>query len=138
MLKVVTEIVISFLAAWALTETARHGTILERPRAWLEARGGLIAEWISCGFCFSHWAAFLSSGASLYVFEEFWDSKTIIKLLLVWLCSIRLSNLGNDLTHCWCRTPRMEEIKFDAEDPKQVVAEESAHLPDPKTVQTSG
>jgi len=111
------EIFVAALSAWALTEVIRHGSIFERQRAWLEARGGPIAEWIGCAFCFSHWAALLTSAGTLFVWEDvLWEWTTLVKLLLVWLCAVRLANLGNDLTHKWCRTPREEEIEFDLAD----------------------
>ncbi len=39
-----TVLLLAVLAACQITETFRHGSLFERPRAWLESRGDFFAE----------------------------------------------------------------------------------------------
>lgn len=103
----ITAAFFSVMSAWALTEVIHHGTLFERPRAWLEARGGLFDEWINCAFCMSHWTAAVSAAAAMTAFA-LWDDWLVstARLFLLWLSSVRLANWANDRTHAHCRTPR--------------------------------
>jgi hypothetical protein len=45
------------LATWQTVETWAQGSIFERPRAWMQARPGLLSDLLLCEYCLSHWVA---------------------------------------------------------------------------------
>jgi hypothetical protein len=45
------------LATWQTVETWAQGSIFERPRAWMQARQGLLSDLLLCAYCLSHWVA---------------------------------------------------------------------------------
>ena len=106
-------IVIAILAAWQVGETFRHGSIFERLRGKIEARGSFWSELISCGFCFSHWSsAFVVLLVVLhFLCVGFWENNIFIYTLL-WLAIIRSSNLLNDISKKLGinRTPKSEDL----------------------------
>lgn len=97
-------LLLTALATWQITETIHHGSIFDKPRAYLEASGGFFSDLVGCPFCLSHWVAALVVGLS-------WDTySTTTSWVIVLFCfaSARLAQLGNDLTHGFCRTPRLK------------------------------
>jgi hypothetical protein len=89
------------LANWQAVETFKHGSIFEKPRAWLEARGGFISDLLLCAFCLSHWTGLLLVVLHLY------DINTPAYVL----SAIRVSQLLHDLFHSKNRIQK--DIAFD-------------------------
>lgn len=87
------------IATWHLTEVLRHGSIFEPLRAYadLAPRWMLPIRALACPFCTSHWAAL---AALLALCSGF-----IGHLLLIWLTTVRIANVLNDVLKPWCRTP---------------------------------
>lgn len=106
-----TELIIAFLATWQIIEIIHHSYLLSGWRARVE----LIENWwwhglLSCPFCMSPWVAWLVCALLLGVryglgLEIGW----LILLPIYGLAVARLANLGNDVGHAWCRTPRENE-----------------------------
>ena len=60
--------VLAILATWQTIVTWRSGTLFERPRAWAQARPGLLSELLLCPLCLTHWiAGFWVSWICLYL-----------------------------------------------------------------------
>lgn len=125
----VAELVLVALAVWEIVEIWRHGSLFARWRAQLEdrrdgwlgrrwlilrqLRGGKhallratlaryqanvwawLAELLLCGFCLTPWIALSVVCLLPYAPVPFYA-----------LAAARLANLGNDLSHAVCRTPR--------------------------------
>lgn len=115
------QLVLVIVSACQLTETFRHGSIFSRLRAWLENRGPFWEGLVTCGFCFSHWAAAIA--ILLFLLHNLMLAKGYILnpffLILLWLTAIRGANLLNDLTKKWSRSPssdRIPAIEIDMDD----------------------
>ncbi len=80
------------LAVWEIIEIWRHSALFADWRARVELWEGSFGYMLRCSFCLSPWVAFFCVVAGF-------DS------LLYALGIARLANLGNDLTHAFCRTP---------------------------------
>lgn len=113
MISFLMEWLVAAVAAWALGEVVRHGSIFEGFRARLEARGGLAHEWINCGFCFSHWTAGITTACAIALFEADVDVSMLLRFFLVWLCAVRTSNVLNDVLYKTSRLSKEEEITYD-------------------------
>ena len=87
------------LATWEIIEIWRHGSIFAGLRARVELYDSMLATLLLCGFCLSPWvaAAVIASWAT-----DWWIPRFVITAFAV----ARLANIGNDLAHDWCRTPR--------------------------------
>lgn len=94
------------LAAWQAVEVWHHGALFTGARARVELwEGGLfgfVRDVLLCPFCLSVWVATLAV-ALLWLG---WPGFIVYALAVA-----RLANLGNDLTHRWCRTPRPNVIE---------------------------
>lgn len=86
------------LACWQAGEIWRHGSLFAGRRAALEARDTAAAALLLCPFCLSPWLGWLLVGL---LWTHPWTS-----WLVYGLAAARLANVGNDLTHTHCRTPR--------------------------------
>jgi len=107
LIPVLLQLILVVLAAWHLTEVIRHGSLFSSFRAWIESRGSFWSELIDCGFCFSHWPAavvVVLFAGHLVISSWGWELNPLF-LLLLWLATVRLSNLLNDTTKKWNRTP---------------------------------
>ena len=122
--------VLSVFANWQTVETYRHGSIFDRARAYMETRGGFWSDVSACPYCLSHWTAFLFTTLSLVL-----ACRVHAAPLEWWLCwpafslaITRGSNLLNDLTHPWCRTPNMvdtavlDQVMADLEETKDQIS----------------
>ena len=101
------------LCACQLTEVVRHGSIFAPTRAYLEAKSDFLSKLISCGFCFSHWAAAVS--ICLLGLHYSWVKVPVVPVdifygILLWLAATRVANLLNDFTKPWSRTPTEELV----------------------------
>lgn len=106
--------VLSVLANWQTVETYHHSALFGSTRAYMEARGGFWADATACPYCLSHWTAFLFTTVSMVLACRLQAAP--LDWWLAWpafsLAVTRSSNLLNDLTHPYCRTPRDEETKI--------------------------
>lgn len=99
--------VMTALSTWQIGESFRHGSIFESVRARIESRGDAWAEWVQCGFCFSHAAAALAvflAGGHVAV-TRYGMAFNPFTAVLLWLSAIRTANVLNDVLKPYCRTP---------------------------------
>ena len=102
-------VILGALANWQAAETLRHGEIFAKLRAYIEARGGFLADLYACGFCLSHWSGMVVTALIFpFVYAKPLDS---LLLPVLWLAVVRLSQLGNDWGYGFCRTPRLNKIE---------------------------
>ena len=114
MIELLTGLFISALAGNELVELWRHGSIFARLRAGARSLRSstiwpltTIGELLGCPFCLSLWTAMISWGA--------WLHGGIAAATVAGLAVAKLSNLLNDLTHSWLRSPPTdpEDMSFD-------------------------
>lgn len=111
-------LLVGALAVWEMIEIWRHSSLLAGLRARAELLEGKLGELLRCGFCLSVWLGmavvpFIIPGDTT---NETWHLvKTAGGMVLVGFAVARLANLGNDLTHAWCRTPRDNKLEEPAE-----------------------
>jgi hypothetical protein len=131
-----TELVIGGLAAWEIYEIWHHSLIMASRRSSIEARGDWFSDVAGCGFCFSPWCGWLL--ALLLVTLGRWSPVTCF--LIYGLAIARLANLGNDLTHHRCRTPRhnREDTACTGRDFQKVVFEFSTTAPSHDSANSAG
>ena len=105
------QVLLVATAAWQVVEIVRHGSIFARFRERVRFREDFWSDLLACGFCFSVWVAgltdlFVTLAVSLSMPS---DLKAAFCYAALWpvrtFAASRLANLGNDLTHAWCRTP---------------------------------
>lgn len=110
-----TQFVIVSLACVQALEIWRHGKIFVELRAWLscEPFGSSITTLLLCTFCLSPWVGFaaaiwLDADTMLTDADGMltWLLASALRIFVLGLAIARLSNLINDLTHGYCRTPR--------------------------------
>lgn len=109
------QVIFAVFATCQLAEIVRHGSIFAPLRARIEARGPFWADLIGCGFCFSHWASGFVTLVLLvghYIMESGGYPMNPFIIILIWLAVTRGSNLLNDLTKQWSRTPSGSEIEI--------------------------
>lgn len=106
------------LAVWEIIEIWKHGSIFASWRARLEASESRLRDFGQCGFCLAPWIALLV--CSLWQWQEYLCQHdytlpgTAIYLGIVAFAVARLANLGNDISHRWCRTPKnVYDVKED-------------------------
>ncbi len=131
-----TVLIVAALATWQAVEIWHHSSIAAGWRARTELWQGRPGELFGCPFCLSVWAALGSIAVLGYnppaltgdyaSLLGWWHALTDIKeicsnivtavqFFLYALAVSRLANLGNDVFHAWCRTPRSNHLT--AEDP---------------------
>jgi hypothetical protein len=120
-------LIIAALATWEIIEIWRHSSIMADFRARTELWDNKLGQLVNCPFCLAPWVA-LWVLVPLLLPEPRLDVQTLfywpsligwmgagLWYWIVWGFAVaRLANLGNDLTHKWCRTPHEEE---DIQDP---------------------
>lgn len=96
----------------------------------LRARAELLEGWfgklLNCPFCLSVWLAFFAVPFAMPTIEPtkhfsddplVWIWYGVHKLGFMLMCAFaiaRLANLGNDLTHDKCRTPKANKLDLDS------------------------
>lgn len=100
-------LILNVLATCSLVELFRHGSLFAPLRAWIESRGAMAAEWIQCGFCFSYSAAaaVIFMNAVHFVFVCNGVELNPALAVIAWLAVTRCSNILNDITKSFTRTP---------------------------------
>jgi hypothetical protein len=108
------EIAVAALATWQAVEVWHHGSIFAGARAWMELKTGFWMRLLLCPFCLTVW---VSTAFVLVLMTErqgtpegwftfiIWAPFYLLRMFVYGLAVARLANLGNDLTHRWCRTP---------------------------------
>lgn len=97
-LEVFPTLFICAIACWQAVEIWNHGAIFDRARMKVEAKDNFISDLTSCPWCLSVWVgAFLFLSAFLIPYA--WVLSAV-------LSTSRLSNLANDATHFFGRTPK--------------------------------
>ena len=102
-----TEILIAFLATWEAIEIWHHSVIMAGWRARAELTEGRLHSLLTCPFCMAPWVAWFFVAVMLCT--RYWLGLEMgwpILLPVYGLAVARLANLGNDVFHAWCRTPR--------------------------------
>ena len=96
------DILIAALAAWQLIEVWQHSMLLSEWRAEAELIDGRLGELLCCPFCLSPCVSLLM----LSIISLANVTGYCLDLPVQALACARLANLGNDLCHAFCRTPR--------------------------------
>lgn len=104
------ELVVLALAVWEALEIWHHSSLLANLRDKYENLDGRMGELFRCMFCMAPWTALLA----IVIFRG-----TFFALVIYALAVARLANLGNDLTHHWCRTPKIEDLVPPSTDPSE-------------------
>ena len=111
-------LLIAALATWEALEIWRHSSIMAPWRARAEIYEGRFGELLRCPFCLAPYTGL----TCLLALQE--------PLVLAWavkaLAIARLANLGNDVGHAWCRTPRHDRFIPAPPDVQQTPAAPSA------------
>ncbi|MCI0421519.1 MAG: DUF1360 domain-containing protein, partial [Acidobacteria bacterium] len=84
-------------ATWQTIEIWHHGLIFAGWRARAELWENKLGELLTCPFCLSPWIACLM----LILWHVPYAGWLVLTLAIA-----RTANLGNDLSHHWCRTPK--------------------------------
>ena len=120
------NLLIASLAVWEAVEIWRHSALMSSLRARAELLEGKFGQLLKCPFCLSVWLGFLAVPFALdpvvptkWPSEEpvIWTWYSIRNVGYMLMCALaiaRLANLGNDLTHGWCRTPKADKLELDA------------------------
>ena len=120
------DLLIMALATWQAVEIWNHGSIFASFRARIELWNDKLGTLLLCPFCLSVWVAFAVvaiMSASVPDFPEqgvtmwrhawltcVWVTMKAAKVFVIILAVSRLANLGNDLSHAYCRTPRSDRL----------------------------
>ena len=108
------ETIVLGLAVWQIVEIWHHGSIFAGRRADLEIEDSFKASLLSCPFCLSTWVGWFVAAMIALAGLTAWLG--FLKILVAGLAAARLANLGNDLFHDRCRTPRPDNEEYhDAE-----------------------
>ena len=108
--------IVCVLATGQIVETWRHGSLFAARRGKLELSDKWHARLLSCPFCFSHWVAGCCVLGMLILERPGEDISLPSGMLtiLLWTAAVtRASQLVNDLTHRFCRTPRTGGVTMD-------------------------
>ena len=122
------ETIVCGLAVWQAVEIWHHSELFlpwrTRLRAWRDKGsrvGSFVGRLLLCPFCLSPWVGWI---IALMVLT------TPLRWLIYGLAAARVAQLGNDLTHTWCRTPQFaaddEFIDLDLESSGDPPVEESS------------
>jgi hypothetical protein len=124
------SLIVAALAVWEVVEIWHHSALFIGARARAEVLDNKLGDLLGCPFCLSVWVALiltcllslamwlLSTGGAIL--------GTILWAPVFALAVARLANIGNDLTHRFCRTPQDDKIPpveaflsevFDVENP---------------------
>ncbi len=106
------DVIVAALATWQIVEIWRHSeltadwldsmdnwlSMLSVTPAWWQKTPAYLARLLLCPWCLSVWVG-ISTGALYRYGYDF------IQMGVFGLAVSRLANLGNDLSHSFCRTP---------------------------------
>lgn len=123
------DLFVAALAAWQVVEVWHHGDIFADWRSRVELWRGGVWGWLGgmlgCPWCLSVWVGLL-------VCAELWLASfagySWVALPAYALAVSRLANLGNDLSHARCRTPRVGRANPEG-DPNFVIGKEGGQSP---------
>lgn len=118
------HLIVAALAVWHVVEVWHHSSLFAGWRAWFEVQDNLLARMLLCPFCFSMWVAVVATPFALpeiepvtprdFSFVWVWFGvQKVGFMLMVAFAIARVANLGNDLTHSYCRTPRDQGMPAD-------------------------
>lgn len=111
------ELFVAMLATWEIVEIYRHSLLFADRRSKMEARVDKLGDLFQCNFCLAPWVAALCllilMTEHIPEGNEILDGlrrvTRILRLPLYAFAVARLANLGNDLTHDYCRTPKHDK-----------------------------
>lgn len=81
----------------ALTELIVKSAILKRTRRLLSSLGSFPRKMLSCGYCFSVWAAMAPATLSVVVCSPGGIVISVLQWIAVWLIVHRLSNYAHNI-----------------------------------------
>lgn len=116
------DLIVAALAVWQVVEVWHHGAIFDDWQAQVELwRGGFngwAGQMLTCPWCTSIWIGFLVCGNLMLAAMV---SAPWIAFFPYALAASRLANLGNDLSHAWCRTPKATDLPAQEGDDKSAI-----------------
>ena len=129
------ELFVAALAIWQIVEIWHHGELFADRHSKVENWRGGVKGWLgvllTCPWCTSVWIGFLVCG-NLELSRALGHSW--VAFFPYAFAMSRLANLGNDLTHRWCRTPRGVPDPGQPGDPINVFGEGGSAPPDPASL----
>lgn len=96
-LYIVLYLTLSAIFTEALTELIVKSVIFQRPRSLLSSLGGFLKKMLSCGYCFSVWAAMTPATLSVVIFGSNGIVFSTLQWVAVWLIVHRLSNYAHNI-----------------------------------------
>lgn len=125
----IATLLVAGLATWQIVEVWHHSSLMATWRARTQLWENKLGELLGCPFCLSVWVGLLAATVGLLPLPAADGVLAGLCLLLLGAAKLvvlgfavaRLANLGNDLTHKWCRTPRdTPDAEQEPERPVQV------------------
>jgi hypothetical protein len=126
-----TELIVAALAVWEIIEIYHHSSLFASARARVELLEGKIRTLLTCPFCMSTWVAWIlvlppmfaarlapAEAEALALAGLGWLFLALWRWIIYGLALARLANLGNDLAHARCRTPRADKEIPSLREPK--------------------
>lgn len=112
-------LVVNALATWQIVEIWHHSAIMSGWRARTELWDNFFGDLLRCPFCLSLWVA--AASVTLVQLPGWLGCCT--QTVLLAFAVARLANLGNDVFHGYCRTPKYDssDIPQDAEDDQKQI-----------------
>lgn len=99
------NIIVVALACWEAIEIWRHSSLMAPCRAEVETWEGPVLgrlrSLLECPFCLAPWTALVLLVCG---------TTPLLSWIVPVLAIARLANLGNDVFHAWCRTPRENRL----------------------------
>ena len=109
----VINLIVAALAVWEILEIWHHSTLFAGWRARIELWDNLLGDLLRCMFCMSPWT---SLAVLLLLGWLDWPGRCYTQMVAWAFATARLANLGNDVFHGFCRTPREEDSYPDMRD----------------------
>lgn len=130
------NLVTAAMAIWQVVEIWHHGQLFadwrSRVETWAAGVKGWVGNLLTCPWCLSVWVGFLVCGNLLL--SDALGAPWVAFFPYAFAAS-RLANVGNDLTHHWCRTPKVGAVVDEGDAPNAYLG--SAGGPVPPAVSSS-
>jgi hypothetical protein len=98
------SLLLAAFATWQVIEIWHHSSLFAEQRARLELYNNYFSNLLLCPWCFSVWIGFCFAG--LVLASELTQNNLWLFPAFAFSVS-RFANIGNDVFHHRCRTPRL-------------------------------
>jgi hypothetical protein len=90
-------LVLAAIFTESLTELVVKSNIFKGPRRLISSLGSFLGDMLSCGYCFSAWAAMAPATLSVVVCGSNGIASSAVQWVAVWLIVHRLSNYTHNI-----------------------------------------